>query len=291
MRRSTVILCPLILISLVGNSRSDASALELRIGVRDSIFVVSQDIWVDVRLVNHGPDTVYGCEIYMGGSDFKFDILGNDSYVPEFVGVLVDRIRTLGSVNPLAPNDTLTQQFNLPEWYGAYLGTYAPHCYLPANSYQVTAIFDRTPEIEHTERLVSNTIEILVTDPQGDESKAQELLIAADTNLIGSSKPLALSLYRQLLDRYPSSVYVPRVLKTLLVWDKENRKSWAARLFADHPESGYSDFALTAFLEGTNHEETLQQLIAKYQGTKTAELARKRLLKLRRDRQQKEKIE
>jgi len=154
--------------------------------------------------------------------------------------------------------------------------------YFPAGEY---TFFIEMPKSSFSPRTKSNTLKIKVDEPKGDEKKAMELFIKADTLHGSKRREGAFSTYLMLGEKYPNSVYAPHSLRLALLFSdviKDNKKmiSMCKKLIEDYPDSHYMGVAFLYLVENYKTVEDkagaieyMKELIKKHPNTKVSERA------------------
>lgn len=156
-----------------------------------------------------------------------------------------------------------------------------------ANRYQIREAGEYSCSI-HFGGSNSNILRILIKIPQGDERKASDMLLEADSLAFCR---LGFLMYQELADRYPNSVYAPLALagaiRVYQYSDCEAMKKVipvCRRLIENYPNSIYFMSAFTTMVEAyqimkdkSGAKATMNSLIKKHPNTIISEEAKRRL--------------
>jgi len=243
-------------------------------------FLVSEPIWLDMYVKNLGKEKVEVKPLSLAGGWLEIVLIDskNDTLKPQGE----EHIEWIGGgpTFSLQPNETLFVCRNLLEatWLGVpeEPGPGSWRTYLKLDTYRIKAIYKTA--------LVSNELIFQVVNPSGDEKKAYTLWKEGMKNYGRAKWQAAVAKWKELLGKYPKSVYAPSICRELDYYDRANSKEYAEKLLSEHPNSGYSEFAIGVLLENKSKEEQetiLQQIEKKYAGTRAAKFVnniRKRII-------------
>jgi outer membrane protein assembly factor BamD (BamD/ComL family) len=184
--------------------------------------------------------------------------------------------------NSLKPDASYYEREEISDRYGLMeQGEYSCYIKLPPGPYSPS------PETK------SNLIKVEVKAPKGDEKKTLDLFLEAERLKWSPDKDpekraLGFSKYLELVDKFPTSVYAPKALRS--AWGvyiysedlKERRKiiPVCKRLIKSYPDSYYFTLAFTEIIDTykilkdkEGAIKTMKELIEKHPNTKISERA------------------
>jgi len=247
--------------------------LQFWIELDKKVFFVSEPIWLDMYLQNLDKEKAVVKPLSLAGGWLEIILINseNDTLKPqgkEHIGWIGE-----GPTFSLESNETLFICRNLLEatWIGEpeEPGPGSWRTYLKPDTYRIKAIYKSL--------LVSTELTFQVMNPSGDEKKAYALWKEGMKNYGKAQWQVAVPKWKELLRKYPKSVYTPSICRELDYYDHANSKEYAQKLLLEHPNSGYSEFAIGVLLENKSEEDRetiLQEIEKKYAGTRAEKLAR-----------------
>jgi len=187
----------------------------------------------------------------------------------------------------VVPGDSLFDLVDLNTYYGTTGGLYIGWRFIPTGHYRV---YIKLPSY----RIISDTIEITVSEPEGEELKALNLLTKGMklSETVGDERKAAIAKaykkFEELVEKYPHSLYAPKALDRaarcyIYVSGEEEKALQKYReLLEKYPESPYYKSALTGVyvIYWNNHDKSglrreMNQLIKKHPNSKISEGAKK----------------
>jgi hypothetical protein len=259
-----------------GFTQDKLNTLKLQIGTEKDTFLVSESIWLDLYLINTNQDSTNVKPLSPGSGWLKIVVIDNadgDTILP-YAEEAIDYMGS-GPSYTIAPDDTLYICRDLLESTGfGEMETQAMfwRSYLKPGRYTIKTIYEKTLE--------SNMISVLIENPTGVEQEAYELWRKGCTNLKGDS---SIAAWKDLLDRYPRSVYAPSVcfelsnIYSVVKSDVETSESYRKELLSMYPNSGYSQYSFGPFVKNKTEKERNQifkELESKYAGTRAGKFAK-----------------
>ncbi|MBU1469976.1 MAG: outer membrane protein assembly factor BamD [candidate division Zixibacteria bacterium] len=236
MKRITVILMVLVVISSLPAPAQEPRNLELKLLCDKTTYFLEEPIWIDILLINHEEDTVMVNLPFPEGDHFRFIVVedGRDSL--PYCGMTYDfGDRGVLPDYHLAPSDTVYSLFNLLEGYPISWKSPLDH-EIPLNGHiYIRGVMSNT--------YYSEPLEIDIVEPTGDEVSAYEIWKDAMEYRIGE---FAIQKYKELLNTYPGSVYAASACRRLIAnyrtisLDSAQVRVYALRILRDYPASGYA---------------------------------------------------
>jgi tetratricopeptide (TPR) repeat protein len=263
-------------ISQAQEARSSAQDIELKIWFDKEEYLVKEPVVLHGSLKNNRDTTIYFW------ADDLYSLTLKDT-----TGKLYPRkVYTKGwgpkPTHSLKPGEVY-------RFDGDILFTYTMYEGLPVGTYFCVM----TLRQYLGEGITSDTVRFVVKEPTGYEKSAQKLFIDAERLSWGQKKSdQAFVMYQQLIDRYPTSVYVPGALYEAalcyLYSDSKEKKLKSVAIYRKLVEN-YPDFLsldhyfgsiYVIYLTMKDKEgaiKTMKELIEKHPDTKISEEAEKRL--------------
>lgn len=191
--------------------------------------------------------------------------------------------------NSLKPNASYCDREEISDRYGVMQqGEYSCFLQMPPGP------FSPSPETK------SNLIKIKVNAPKGDEKKALELFLEAEKlkwtpDKDPEERAVGFSKYLELVDKFPTSVYAPKALRSawgVYIYSRnlEERKKIipvCKKLIESYPDSYYFVLAFTEIVDTykilkdkEGAIKTMHELVKKHPGTKIAQRASEQLEKI-----------
>ncbi|NIN01843.1 MAG: hypothetical protein GTO24_28210 [candidate division Zixibacteria bacterium] len=270
----TVLITSLLIIlsvyfSVTNFAQEKLDDLRFWIELDKKVFFVSESIWLDMYVQNLGKQKVGVKPLSLAGGWLEILLINSENDTLEPQGK--EHIEWIGEgpTFSLEPNETLFICRNVleatsigePEEPGP--GSW--RTYLKPDTYRIKAIYKT--------RLASTELTFQVMNPSGNKKKAYDLWKEGMKNYGKAQWQLAVSKWKELLSKYPKSVYAPSICRELDYYDRANSKKYAQKLFLEHPNSGYSEFVIGVLLENKSEEERetiLQEIEKKFAGTRAA---------------------
>lgn len=284
-KKKTIALSLIFIFVLISNAFSQIDKLTLEIKFSKNKFMLSENIYVNVYLINLSNDTVITNTLSMDHSFLKFILTDakerkfEDTY-PRFDG------SPMGL--KLTPYSSETWIWNVNARYGIdgrYKHLPTKHC-LPVGKYSIFAEFNSGYGL-----LKSNRLEFEIIEPQNEEREAYKLLSHSDDLILEKQDDDALNVLDSLKQKHLKSVYRPTAFQQqLFILNyilKDERKAYevARSLIDAYPNSEYAMMALSEILTHLGapekdkkiRREILEYVSSKYSGTKVAEFGIKTL--------------
>jgi len=250
--------------------------LEIKIWTDKSEYLIREPVFVHYEVKNITDSTI---ALNFRGLKEYFVIKDKDdrtfrNRLTSFYAVL--------NPNSLKPNASYHDREEISARYGMMeLGEYSCYIQLPPGPFSPSA------------ETKSNLIKIKVNVPKGEEKKALDLFLEAETLKWSPDKDpekraLSFFKYLELVDKFPTSVYAPKALRS--AWGvyiyskdlKERRKiiPVCKKLIESYPNSYYFVLAFTEIVDTykilkdkAGAIKTMQELIKKHPDTKISERA------------------
>jgi hypothetical protein len=199
------------------SAQEQLDSLQFQIQIEKDTFLVSEPIWLDLYLEN--TDTVRIEEkplwIGLGGGWLEFILVNSkgDTLRP-YAREVIDFVGP-GPTYTLEPNESQHVCLDLLE--GTGLGErekwMSGRSYLKTDTYRVEAIYKGYLE--------SNQITFNVANPTGEEKIALQLWREGYADQIKKRADKSFEKWRELVERYPKSVYAPSAFNELCYWSKD----------------------------------------------------------------------
>jgi len=208
---------------------------DLSIWTEKEDFLVYEPIWTYMRLTNNSAETLFI----------------NASSLPQGLRVKAIRGREVsqyfhsGSTGRpgTKPGESFVKWVDLSGWWGIVKAEISDGWrFIPAGRYKVW-IEKHCPQAE-SNVIKSDTVEITVSEPKGEELAAWNLLTEA-SRLWGRDREVAYKKFEELVEKYPHSVYAPKALdraaECYIYVDGEEEKALQKfrELLEKYPESPY----------------------------------------------------
>jgi tetratricopeptide (TPR) repeat protein len=250
--------------------------LEIKIWTDKNEYLIKEPIFVNYEVKNTTDSTVAlnfrGLKEYFVIKDQDNRTFGNR--LTSFYAVL--------NPNSLKPNASYSDREEISDRYGmTEPGEYSCYIQLPP------ATFSPSPETK------SNLIKIKVKAPEGKEKQALNLFLEAEKlkwtpDKDSEKRALGFSKYLELVDKFSTSVYAPKALRS--AWgvyiyskDSEERRKIipvCKKLIENYPDSYYFILAFTEIVDTykilkdkEGAIKTIKELIEKHPNTKISERA------------------
>lgn len=253
---------------------TEPDSLQFSIELEKDTFLISEPIWLDMYLRNLGKESISVKPLSIGGGWLELIVINssNDTLIPyakeviNFVGG--GPTYTLGSSETLYICRDLLEATGLGEREDKWMSW---RSYLKPDTYKIKARYQRYLE--------SNELTFAVANPTGTQKIARRMWKEghAEQLKIQGKSDGSISKWKELIEKYPKSVYAPSALRELLYGDSQNSTNHAQNLLSTHPNSGYSGYAIGILLQNESEEERekiYQQISKKYAGTRAEKLAK-----------------
>lgn len=247
--------------------------LQFWIELEKKTFLVSEPIWIDMYVKNMDKTENKVKPLSLAGGWIQIVLINSENDTLKPLGMEEIEWVGEGPLFSIDPNETLFVCRNLLEetWIGEpeELGPGSWRTYLKVDTYRIKVIYKNS--------LVSNELTFRIVNPSGDEKTSYTLWKEGMENYGNAKWKAAITKWKELLRRYPKSVYAPTICRELDYYDRANSKTYAEKLLSNHPNSGYSEFAINVLLENKSkeeQEEILLEIEKKYIGTRAAKFVR-----------------
>jgi len=187
----------------------------------------------------------------------------------------------------VVPGDSLFDLVDLNTYYGTTGGLYHGWRFIRKGGYRV---YIRLPSY----RIISDTIEITVSEPEGEELKAMNLLTEGMklSETVGGERKAAIAKaykkFEELVEKYPHSVYAPKALDraagcySYVSGEEEKALQKCRELLERYPESPYYLGAITCIeIIYENDKDKagalrgMKELLRKFPNSKIADRAKR----------------
>lgn len=266
----------------------------VEIELSEDIFVLHQQIWLDVTLTNNTSDTVRTSGlIEPNHRQFFIELRDINGNLMKHTGPIFHVVPGPGRLL-LEAGEQDYGSFNIVRLYEEFMGGSGylvrgrGFPYLPIGTYTIQARYEGVPSNELTTNIV---------EPSGDEKEVLELIEKAwGVWAKDNSGPTTLML-QQIVDRFPNSVFAERCFYFSRLYDQERKDAMRHGLYdnrilkrvmlENYPNSGSSRswlWAVTDRLEDDKRIEILNKILEDSPDTRASKFARqmrKRILNRR----------
>ena len=242
--------------------------LKLTITADKSVYIEGESVWIKVEVTNLSAE-----------KREVFDLTDDGILAGKFLSFSLKN--SLGETIPygtegsdswpkisLGPGESLYNYFDLPDYYGSPItDPYLGRRYLPEDIYQCTATFRlniRAAAIQ------SNTLMFTVRKAAGtDLTVYQNFINAYKTWLLDYEDEQAISLFQDMINRYPQSVFTPLasyyINKIMRISDQISGDALTASIdfIGNHPETPYAYKVVKALLLDAYQNSQLDRAVAK----------------------------
>jgi len=217
------------------NVIKSGGSCDLSIWTEKEDFLVHEPIWTYMRLTNNSAETLA----------LNASSLPQGLRVKAIKGREVSQCFHSGATGRpgTKPGESFVKWVDLSGWWGIMRVEISNGWrFIPAGRYNVW-IEKYCPQAE-SNVIKSNTIEITVSEPKGEELAAWNLLTEA-SRLQGRNKEVAYKKFEKLVEKYPHSVYAPKALDraagcyTYVDGEEEKALRKYRELLEKYPESPY----------------------------------------------------
>jgi len=185
------------------NVLKSGGGCDLSIWTEKEDFLLHEPIWTYMRLTNNSEETLQHVNKSILPLGFNVKSLKGDK-----IPICVDKEFTV--IPTTKPGESFVDWVDLTWWCGIMRVKISDGWrFIPAGRYQVW-IEKYCPQAE-SNVIKSNTVEITVSEPKGEELAAWNLLTEA-LRLRWSNKEVAYAKFKELAKKYPKSVYAPKAL-------------------------------------------------------------------------------
>lgn len=173
---------------------------EFKIELDKQEYLLEENIWLDVSITNISEDTLFSID-YIPSSGCGFDFIVQNSLGQE---VLYSGTYTNAAFKPrtypILPGQQIYACFNLKNLY--YSLSYS------TGEFSIQGFVDLPFKNEcYFDDLKSNKLQFTISEPTGSEKGAYQLISAAYDENRFCSADTAITIYQQVLDSFPQSVY------------------------------------------------------------------------------------
>lgn len=243
----------------------DQPLWELSVHLKKDTFLFREPIWLDVKLTNVSNDTIRFWSLHPC-QGLGLDIVlanGNGDTIP-YSGPQFDFMLKEGTI--LHHDDEVYDTYDLIELFAVKYTNTIYFGGLPPDEYNVQAFYGD---------VASNKIGLAVINPTGADKETEHMLLDALSYSFRKNSDSLIASLQKVLELYPNSVYaeIPG-LRVLSIEEFLER----------FPNSGNTGLALQDHIDGLSANAKklyLENVIAKYQGTRAARHA-EQLLKRQR---------
>lgn len=191
-----------------------AQTPNFNIELAKSVYLKHEPVWVKFILNNEAKETIMVSRELTGSTSLlRWKLTDAAGKELEYRWILP---HTEIPTYPLSPGDTIFSYFNLLFAFGEKDPPISPICYLEEGVYHLSAVYDpyRNP-------VEAKPVSFSVERPQGMEAEALVLYEKAYyTWLVEKKYEKAGALYKNLINKYPNSVYLESAYNMLLVSNK-----------------------------------------------------------------------
>jgi len=251
---------------------ANGQKLRLEISLSKETYLTSEPIWLDLTLTNVSSDTVriFGPCVHCG--DTRFQVINQKADTLPYVGI--EAVVAYGPGQLMDLGEKKFNCFNVIEYYGEKGGLFRiamSRFKLKPDSYSIRAIYGGSRE----GGVISPALNFEVEEPTGAELQALNLLEKGYDTELSSTPEVALECYKDLVHKFPKSVYVEAAYNELASTD-----SLKVEMLRKFPDSGFSKRLIQVV---TNHKKPAEQtrflhrIIKDHPGTRSAKFAEKEL--------------
>ena len=266
--------------TMYGQTNNESPYLNLiTISTEKDHFLSQEAIWIFINFKNITKDTL------------RIDrtTICEGLRVEAIQGARVPKYLRLSGIpsSLVVPGDSLFDLVDLNTYYGTTGGLYHGWRFIPKGGYRV---YIRLPSY----RIISDTIEITVSEPEGEELKAMNLLTEGMrlSETVGGERKAAIAKaykkFEELVEKYPHSVYAPKALDraagcySYVSGEEEKALQKCRELLERYPESPYYLGAITCIeiiyendKDKAGALKEMKELMKKHPNSKIADRVRK----------------
>lgn len=241
-----------LLLTKLENSFSQTQIIEMgplnaRIEINSDkdVYYTYEKIWISIKFENYSTETIIIPHLKLESQlkilDSKGQVFGlKYHYSPS-------------NADTVEFGEVLDEDVNITRIYGSGLvDIYGDPEVLPPENYNINLVWNsvqfKDGEVLKYDPLVSNTIQIVVQDPTGDEKEAMDLFQEACKLRWNKEWNLSTEIFSRLADKFPNSIYASQGLKRAILnhkfkhtsRDLENTFRLCKKFVENYPDDNYA---------------------------------------------------
>lgn len=241
-----------LLLTKLENSFSQTQIIEMgplnaRIEINSDkdVYYTYEKIWISIKFENYSTETIIIPHLKLESQLKILDLKGQ-----------VFRLNyhySTSDEDTVESGEVLDKDVNITRIYGSGLvDIYGDPEVLPPENYNINLVWNsvqfKDGEVLKYDPLVSNTIQIVVQDPTGDEKEAMDLFTEACKLRWNKEWNLSTEIFSRLADKFPNSIYASQGLKRAILnhkfkrtsRDREKTMRLSKKFVENYPDDNYS---------------------------------------------------